>query len=476
MSLRLGFAQPVFRLSCRGCKLHNVSRYSDTLKRYYATRAVQEKNVSSNATPQPSTTTTTTPSSGSSEPLSSLFVTGATAQTIPFAVDPYTEFAEYFTESYDLQTQLSARKITMNVPQLAAAWQHLKELRMQKKKTEAFMEAHRLQHASYAGDEHAYVDILRSIREELKEFDKKISSVETRTVLDLFKIPTRLSQSVLEGKSDPVVVHVSEVEPKQSAKDLVQANYVEWTENSPGGYFLKGPAAELEWHLISTSRRQLEEYQCIPLSGPNLVKSVILESLCVNLQNPEEAYMLGISKRNGAEYRSLFLTSLPLHIYTAYLANGEYREGAPCVKFHHSGRIYKPQTHQGNGLQRLFYPSQTHCVSFCIGYEDFDRTDEYFHQAVDMLKKFYSELRLPFRIMAQPAPALAAFEAARFDVEVWSVSQNSYIPCGFVSANNDFISRRIRCQIGKSDDKFMYMIHGALVNLTPLVASYLEHY
>lgn len=185
--------------------------------------------------------------------------------------------------------------------------------------------------------------------------------------------------------------------------------------------------------------------------------------------------MLDTEESRNSVFRSAFLVNHPLNVFAVYFTNAELNPKDPLVKHHHSGRIYSPRQ-PIIGLKRLLHPVQTQCVSFCIGYGDPAETDQHLFEVVENMRNLYSFFEIPFKITIQPADKLGIYEGIRYNFDVWSTSQQEFINCGYVSANNDFLGRRIRFHIGKQDDEFVHVIHGLAVNLTPFLACFLEHH
>lgn len=183
--------------------------------------------------------------------------------------------------------------------------------------------------------------------------------------------------------------------------------------------------------------------------------------------------MLDTEDSRNSEFRSLFLASHPLHVFTAYFTSGEVSDHILPLRLFHCGRIYHPRETL-EGIQRLMNPAQTHCVSFCIGYGHETDTDKHLLEITQTVQDLYKVFEVPFRVTISPASRLGIFEAIRYNFDVWSASKRDYVNCGYVSANSDFISRRIRCHVGKRDDVFMRLIHGAAVYLTPFTACVFE--
>ncbi|GAU89612.1 hypothetical protein RvY_02144 [Ramazzottius varieornatus] len=455
-------------------------------------------------------------------PRTALFVSGSSSQFATFVVDPHFDFDERFADLDNYQQEITLRQLSFDLHKCSALWTRLQELW----KRRAELETRRKQSVENFSkpsdvDEESKLKG-RLLRGEIKQLNKDIAEIEIDTITTLLKLPVRLHKYVPMGNNPFVSFDTTadqevqfmecsklnsnsvnaanrvarrekvRVEAHDVNKALQQSRLVEYTDEAPRGYFLRGQAAELELKLLNYGRSFLEEKGYSGISGPHLYRSVVVEGTgfisddhddvsattgsLINVK-PNQPFLIDTVDTRGSLFRSLFLTNSTVNLYAAHFTNCEAAENILPIRLHSSSRVYRAVSNKGLEEEedekycRIFRPSQTHTVSFCTAFTDAETTEEYLTETLELFKSFYLSLGLRFRLVSLPASKLGISEALRYELKVWSPLLSEFVPCGHIAFHDDFVSKRLRCHVDKPEqNKFLRFFTGSLLDLTPFVA------
>lgn len=213
-------------------------------------------------------------------PQSALFVSGAASQFTPFVVDPYLDFDEYFTDISRLHSEFVARDLPLNVQALKEAWDTVHGLWEHRKLVKARSKEYiqQFRPPGFISDEvraHA-----RKMRQEVKDVQSALAQVESDIVLQLLTMPTMLHEKTPRDGETKVIF---ESGGRLSALSTSEAHDLwrdsaEFTDCSLNGYFLRNHCAELELRTVQKFQVELDNVGFDPLSGPHLLKAVVLEA------------------------------------------------------------------------------------------------------------------------------------------------------------------------------------------------------
>ncbi|OWA54694.1 hypothetical protein BV898_19095 [Hypsibius exemplaris] len=429
------------------------------------------------------------------EPLSALFVSGVSGRYGKFVVDPCIDFNEILNSPPDeFPADLTARNRSDDLAHLRKRSSELEALGVLRDELEAKRRG-KVSGMSIESEEEHLQEIRRS-KDELKKVMALIAEIEADTVLELLRLPVPLHDSAPRSSTDLTLIQefsVVGMDPVNRCKggpadeDRRWAELVEFTEDAPRGYFLRGDLAEMELEVIAKAQNFLDSHSFLLISGPHLFQAAIMEGVGEDLRSPDQldAFIVHTEDSHGSPFRSMYLANSPLVNFAAYLTNCQVRLTALPLRLQSSGRIYRPRrgVPDENRRFRLFYPSQTHCVSFCSAFSSDESLnpvtsiDILIKEALECFQQFYTQFGIPFRIKNKAACFLRSSEAFRLDVEVWLPSLGAWIECGHAAFHADYVSRRLRCHVGMVDEgRFLSLVQGSLVELTPFLAAYLEHY
>uniref|UniRef100_A0A023GKG1 Putative seryl-trna synthetase n=1 Tax=Amblyomma triste TaxID=251400 RepID=A0A023GKG1_AMBTT len=257
--------------------------------------------------------------------------------------------------------------------------------------------------------------------------------------------------------------------PAASHVDVGGANII--LRNEPRLCYLKGEPALLHLLLCRFFNERLETVGSTPLNGPDWVVDAVVEG-CGTNPNDLDSTMAIESKEHSGGHHMHLVGSAALESFAAYFTRRQPKD-IPA-KFHTVGCRYIATCDAL--LPGLFSLAQsTKAASFMAC-----RREELlptFEKLLMAVKCWYQELELPFRMVLADPPDLGFIESLRVSIEVWSPAQNKYIPCGFLSLHDDFVSRRLIMVSGAkaTDAEFLHTGYACVANIHALVACIMEN-
>lgn len=235
--------------------------------------------------------------------------------------------------------------------------------------------------------------------------------------------------------------------------------------------YLKGAPALLHLQLCRFFSERLLSLDSTPMSGPDWVVDTVLEGCGTDPNNLDHTMAIENKEHSGGHQMHL-VGSSALESFAAYLTRRQPKD-VP-VSFHTVGRRYIAKCDAR--LPGLFSLTQSTKVAAFVAC----RREELmpaFEKLLAAAKQWYQELELPFRLVLAEPPELGFIESLRVSIEVWSSAQNRYIPSGFLSLHDDFVSRRLIMVSGTkaSDAEFLHTAYACIANVHALVACIMEN-
>lgn len=235
--------------------------------------------------------------------------------------------------------------------------------------------------------------------------------------------------------------------------------------------YLKDMPARLHLKLCRFFSERLLKFGSVPMNGPDWVVDAVVEGCGTDPNNFDHTMAIESKEHSGGHHMHL-VGSSALESFAAYLTRRQPRDMP--ARYHTVGRRYVAKCDALlPGLLSL--TQSTEAAAFAAGHPD--ELLPLFEGLLAAVRGWYEELGLPFRLVLAPPPELGFIESLRVSLEVWSPAQGRYVPCGFLSLHDDFVSRRLIMVSGTkaADAQFLHTTYACVANIHALVACILEN-
>lgn len=235
--------------------------------------------------------------------------------------------------------------------------------------------------------------------------------------------------------------------------------------------YLKGKLAQLELALCNYFSERMKDVQLEPISGSDWVVDTVVEGCGTNPNNLDHTLAIESKEHSGGHHLHLVGGS-SLESFAAYFTRRQVRTipASYCTL----GRFYR--SHCDALLPGLFSLTQSTRASVFSACNQ-EQLEPAFEALLTQIRQWYEELQLPFRMVLVEPPQLGFIESLRVSIEVWSPAQDSFVPCGFLTMHDDFISRRLIMARGTkaSDAEFTHTLYGCVADIHCLIACFMEN-
>lgn len=234
--------------------------------------------------------------------------------------------------------------------------------------------------------------------------------------------------------------------------------------------YLIGDAVLLEFALIAYVYRTLSDRSFTPIIPPILVN---------------ETSMWGVGHATGADANEkyhakddpLFLVGSAEHSLIPMYSDEILEPGVlPQRALGFSTAMRREAGSYGKdtrGIFRVHQFDKLEMVSWC---KAGDSVSEH-HQFLSFQEEIVRGLKLPYRVMNICTGDLEFPAAARFDIEVWFPSQNSYRETHSTSNCTDFQSRRLNIRYREGNNlAYAHTVNGTACAIGRTIAAILENY
>ena len=117
----------------------------------------------------------------------------------------------------------------------------------------------------------------------------------------------------------------------------------------------------------------------------------------------------------------------------------------------------------------LYDGCQQSTLEIFVVYKQYDLSE-----LINLIKKFYEPLKLPYRLVQSPVDELHFLESARINVEVFSPMLQKYVVVGNISSFRDFLSKRLRIEDDK-ENSFPKIHRCTLISFKKVLAALIEN-
>ncbi|XP_005098703.1 serine--tRNA synthetase-like protein Slimp [Aplysia californica] len=459
----LGRTQDQRRTHCPQCVKARLCR----LRTSYITRNFSSKSVFDN------------------QPPSWLFVSGAVAGAYGAQVNLELGLNERLTGEplRKLQENISARKMELRLDELIQDYNRLLQLKREReeliaKRNELFQQIRALksQGKSSVDTESLYQEAV-AVKQRIKNsVNQAMWDLEESVTLRGLKLPNELHESTPLSDASQIL------QEKEGTREPQSMNHVEAGEKhelikfsnvGPKAYYLKGELAIAEQALAELICGYMEKKDYRLIAGPEFFKTPVLEGCGRDVFDTEGVLTIQHVIKDIVEPMNHLAGVSPM-TFAAYMAKLCVGDARLPFNLFSCGRTY-----QNSDLPGLFGAMQTTQVGLFSGVTESD-VDLQFEQTIDVVWKLLQSLGFSMRLSLVPVTDLRQEERRRVELQVFAPSLDSFIPIGYVSDLGDFVSRRLMtCHNRNHGDirraKHLHMISGSAVNITSLLAVWLEH-
>lgn len=323
----------------------------------------------------------------------------------------------------------------------------------------------------------------KSTKEQIKEIEPKLKTIEEELNSLLLEIPNFPSQSVPEGENenDNVVIKTVNEKPKFNfePRDHVALGKnlnlleIEKAVNMSGARFayLKNEAVLLEFALVQYTINKLIQKGFTPIIPPTLVKEKAMtatgffpaDRAQIYHVNPKEddLFLVGTSEvplcmLHASEI--IPIEKLPIR----------YCGFSTCYR--REAGTYGKDMH---GILRVHQFDKIEMFSFCHP----NKSEEEHEFLLSIEEEIMKDLSLHYQVINICGGDLGAPASKKYDIEVWIPSQNKFRELTSCSNCTDFQSRRAKIRF--SEDRQKYLIHtlnGTAIAIGRMLIAIMENY
>lgn len=410
---------------------------------------------------------------------SSLIISGRRAENTFVVVVPYLDFENRFSKFELLQSNIKRRQQNLNLAEMKDSWSFYKDWNNKRNQLlDRLNDVNKEIHIFNTKEENKKTNVIKLknlerhrdlLKEDLSNVKQNVWDMEDNVICELLKLPNDLHP---ETPDEDINLSVFDQEVTAVGCDHLKAglklNCVEYRNQL--SCYLMNEAALFELAVSELCMNKMSKEGFIKFSNPDFSRSVLAEGVGLAPTDTQESFLL---ENTEAHNDLLYLCGgASIFPFCAFLAKGAVRKETLPLKLVASGRRYTPTTSSLPGLYSL---NQTTSVQFFLATD----TDEHLYcelqSVIKLMNNIFSELGLSYKVVKQKASRLKNWESLRVSFQVLSPFEHRYVEVGNVSLIGDYISKRLRiCYSDKSEDKFLKIVSGTLLNVQSLLALCLE--
>lgn len=325
---------------------------------------------------------------------------------------------------------------------------------------------------------------LKEIKDKIKEEEESEGQLKAQLEQLVRKIPNPPFDDVVVGKDDSENKTIREVgdktkfdfEPKDYIQlgedlDIVDTERAAKVSGARFGY-LKGGAALLEFALIQYALETLTKEGFIPVVPPVMVKPEAMSAMGYIERGGDEIYLL--------KEDNLYLVGTSEQSIGPMHANEIFEEKDLPRRYVAFSTCFRKEAgshgKDTRGILRVHQFDKMEMFSITTP----ERSKDEHKLLLSMEEKLMQGLGLPYRVLDICSGDLGDPAAAKYDIEVWIPSQNTYRETHSTSNTTDFQSRRLsvryRPQGKEKGTKYVHMLNGTAFAIGRTIISILENY
>ncbi|XP_022543432.2 serine--tRNA ligase, cytoplasmic-like isoform X2 [Brassica napus] len=242
------------------------------------------------------------------------------------------------------------------------------------------------------------------------------------------------------------------------------------------GFFLKGDGVLLNQALISFGLDFLKKREFTLLQPPFFMRKEVMAKCAQLAQHDEQLYRV----TGGGDDKYLIATAeQPLCAY--HMDEWIDPKDLPIKYAGYSTCFRKEAGSHGRDTSGIFRVHQFEKIEqFCITSPNDNASWKMMEEMMENSKKFYQELKIPYRVVSIVSGALNDAAAKKYDLEAWFPSSETYRELVSCSNCTDYQARRLDIRYDQKKEQtkqqYVHMLNSTLTATERTLCCILENY
>ncbi|CAN6876991.1 unnamed protein product [Brassica oleracea] len=242
------------------------------------------------------------------------------------------------------------------------------------------------------------------------------------------------------------------------------------------GFFLKGDGVLLNQALISFGLDFLKNREFTLLQPPFFMRKEVMAKCAQLAQHDEQLYKV----TGGGDDKYLIATAeQPLCAY--HMDEWIDPKELPIKYAGYSTCFRKEAGSHGRDSRGIFRVHQFEKIEqFCITSPNDNASWKMMEEMMENSKKFYQELKIPYRVVSIVSGALNDAAAKKYDLEAWFPSSETYRELVSCSNCTDYQARRLDIRYDqkkeRNEQQYVHMLNSTLTATERTLCCILENY
>lgn len=288
------------------------------------------------------------------------------------------------------------------------------------------------------------------MRDNLKNISKEIAGMEENFVVKFLNLPNEIHPYT---PNEDKVIFQADPNPKLHP-ELVKFKSLNAQEEAK---------VLLELFLSQCCFKSFSDY--VKSSNCDFVKSLVVEGVGLKHRDADSVFILHSNEPNTEDSNLHLVGGASLPSFCALFAKSLTVFDTLPIKMITVGRNFTPM---GDNIPASECQS-TAAELFVVLENSSEKEYNTYLEILEDVKKFYSLLAVPYRLVTKRGSALKNWETLSTGIEVFSEHQKQFVPVGCVSLCGSFISKRLlmKYKQGKASN-FLNVITGTVVDFKKL--------
>ena len=318
---------------------------------------------------------------------------------------------------------------------------------------------------------------MRIVKEDLKNKEEKLKATIEEWRKMMIQAPNVPDISVPDGETDAENKEIK-VWGDIPKFDFVPKNHIELMENlgmldiARGvkvagfrGYFLKGEGALLQfalWQFVQDFFIKKGDFSL--MIAPSLLKRELFLGTGYIPQGEEDLY-----KTQDGDYLSGTAEVVMMGNYMNEILE---KKNLPIKMLGFSNAFRREAGSHGKDTKGIFRVHEFYKFEQVVLCEASHAESVKFHEEIERNTEEITEaLGLPYRVVINCAGDLGLGQVKKYDIEVWTPSENTYRETGSASYFHDFQTRRLNIRYRDDDGKikFVHSLNNTALSGRPLI-------
>ena len=321
------------------------------------------------------------------------------------------------------------------------------------------------------------IEEMRIVKEDLKNKEEKLKATIEEWRKMMIQAPNVPDISVPDGETDAENKEIK-VWGDIPKFDFVPKNHIELMENlgmldiARGvkvagfrGYFLKGEGALLQfalWQFVQDFFIKKGDFSL--MIAPSLLKRELFLGTGYIPQGEEDLY-----KTQDGDYLS---GTAEVAMMGNYMNEILEKKNLPIKMLGFSNAFRREAGSHGKDTKGIFRVHEFYKFEQVVLCEASHAESVKFHEEIERNTEEITEaLGLPYRVVINCAGDLGLGQVKKYDIEVWTPSENTYRETGSASYFHDFQTRRLNIRYRDDDGKikFVHSLNNTALSGRPLI-------